>query len=153
MDYFDEQQNEIFSQRQNLFKMFYELCLKRQNDYKCCNKHMIEGMNDILLNFDTVYHINAGTSIYIPTTTPLNIYEIKFKTIVEFKGVGNSTTEINTSSSAEFAKIKYDRAVARWYDIIVGANDQDISTADKLSKIQVVAKDNFQIKQLKIFFE
>jgi hypothetical protein len=68
-----------------------------------------------------------------------------FIVVATFEGDENSTTEINRSTTREWSFIKYNRAIDRWFDIIVElcAEDRYIVTGDmddRMNKMAIIYK-------------
>ena len=58
---------------------------------------------------------------------------------INFKGDNNSTTEFIRSTTEEWAKIKYNRALRRWWEIIVKWNYQFAVTFFTLNDIEPIS--------------
>ena len=68
-----------------------------------------------------------------------------FVIITTFEGDENSTTEINRSTTRLWSIIKYNRAIDRWFEIIVELcnEDRDMVTGDmedRMNKMVIIQK-------------
>ena len=68
-----------------------------------------------------------------------------FVIVTTFEGNENSTTEINRSTSRLWSIIKYNRAIDRWFNIIVEicTEDRDMVTGDmedRMNKMAIIQR-------------
>ena len=68
-----------------------------------------------------------------------------FVIITTFEGDENSTTEINRSTTREWSFIKYNKAIDRWFEIIVElcTEDRDMvmgDLGDRMNKMAIIHK-------------
>ena len=68
-----------------------------------------------------------------------------FVIVTTFEGDENSTTEINRSTTRLWSIVKYNRAIDRWFEIIVELcnEDRDMVTGDmedRMNKIAIIQR-------------
>ena len=68
-----------------------------------------------------------------------------FVIVTTFEGEENSTTEINRSTTRLWSIIKYNRAIDRWFNIIVEicTEDRDMVTGDledRMNKMAIIQR-------------